>query len=106
MAAINFPASPTNGQTFTADNKTFVYDSAKTVWKITSTGGAAAGESTITVSQNSANEIVSNTLNFINTSTVTVETSNNSGIVNVAFTSTGTGITTGKAIAMSIVFGG
>jgi hypothetical protein len=72
---------------------------------ITISGGG--GDSGITVSQNGSNDIVSNTINFINTSTVTVETSNNSGVINVAFTSTGGGgITTGKAIAMSIVFGG
>lgn len=41
------------------------------------------------VTANSAESITSNTINFVNTATITVETSNNSGIVNVAFTSVG-----------------
>ena len=43
------------------------------------------------VTANSAELITSNTINFVNTATVTVATSNNSGIVNVAFTSVGGG---------------
>jgi hypothetical protein len=43
------------------------------------------------VTANSAGSITSNTINFVNTATVTVTTSNNSGIVNVAFTSVGGG---------------
>jgi len=43
------------------------------------------------VTQNSAGSITSNTINFVNTATVTVVTSNSNGIINVAFTSVGGG---------------
>jgi hypothetical protein len=50
MTAINFPSSPTNGQTFTVGNKTYVYDSTKQVWKVSATvisgggGGLSASQ--------------------------------------------------------------
>lgn len=34
--AINFPDSPTNGQTFTSGSTSWIYNSAKSVWKILS----------------------------------------------------------------------
>jgi hypothetical protein len=56
MAAIDFPTSPSNGQTLTVGDVTYTYNSTKARWEITS-------------------------------SNVTV------------------GVTTGKAVAMAIVFG-
>ncbi len=44
-----------------------------------------------TVTTNSGSVLVSSNINFVNTATVTVSTSNNSGIINVAFTSVGGG---------------
>jgi hypothetical protein len=49
MTAINFPSNPTNGQTFVAGNKTYVYDSTKQVWKVGTTiisgsGGLSASQ--------------------------------------------------------------
>lgn len=35
MAALDFPSSPTNGQTYTANGKTWTYDSATTSWLYT-----------------------------------------------------------------------
>lgn len=32
MAALDFPTSPTNGQTYTANGSTWTYDSATTSW--------------------------------------------------------------------------
>lgn len=46
---------------------------------------------TVTVTQNSASSFVTNTINFVNTSTVTVTTSNSGGITNVSFNSFGSG---------------
>jgi hypothetical protein len=60
MTAINFPSNPTNGQTFTAGNKTYTYNSTKQAW--------------LTPTQASGG--------------------------------TGSSVTTGKSIAMAIVFGG
>lgn len=34
MAAINFPASPTNGQIFTSGDKTWIYSTAVSAWKL------------------------------------------------------------------------
>ena len=42
--ALNFPDSPSNGDTFGS----FTYDSSKTVWKPTSSGGS--GGASVTVS--------------------------------------------------------
>jgi hypothetical protein len=33
MAAVDFPNTPTNGQEFSANNKTWVWDNALQVWK-------------------------------------------------------------------------
>jgi len=46
----------------------------------------------IFATQNSAGSITSNTINFVNTSTVTILTSNNAGILNVSFDTTSNGI--------------
>jgi len=48
MAAIDFPLSPTDGQTFTANGLSYVYNSTYGVWRLVSSpggggGGAAAG---------------------------------------------------------------
>ena len=43
MAAINFPNSPSNGTTHTANNITWQYDSGKGVWRATNFGDAPQG---------------------------------------------------------------
>jgi hypothetical protein len=43
MAAINFPSSPANGATHTANNITWQYDSGKGVWRATNFGDAPQG---------------------------------------------------------------
>ena len=43
MAAINFPSSPSNGATHTANNITWQYDSGKGVWRATNFGDAPQG---------------------------------------------------------------
>ena len=45
MAAIDFPASPTNGQTFTSGDKTWIYSTTISAWKLqtqTATGATGA----------------------------------------------------------------
>lgn len=48
MAALDFPSSPTNGQTYTANGSTWTYDSATTSWVSAnaSGGGGATGGGT------------------------------------------------------------
>jgi hypothetical protein len=41
--AINFPSSPTNGQTHTDGSITWTYSSSKTAWEVTASGGAGVG---------------------------------------------------------------
>jgi hypothetical protein len=53
--------------------------------------GPSGANAELFVTQNSAGSLSSNTINFVNTSTITIETSNNNGIINVAFTSIGGG---------------
>ncbi len=52
MAALNFPSSPTNGQTYTDNGVTFVYNSTVGAWEgsISSGGGGGGGGSSVTVS--------------------------------------------------------
>ena len=51
MTAINFPSNPTNGQTFTVGNKTYVYNSTKQVWKITPVTGSGGSGGGLSASQ-------------------------------------------------------
>ncbi len=63
MAAVNFPNSPVDGDTFTYEGKTFTWDNTNSIWVRNPTSGVVSGSPS----------------NFA---------------------------TTGKAIAMAIVFGG
>lgn len=38
MADLNFPGSPTNGQTYVSGATTWVYNSTKGIWSISSSG--------------------------------------------------------------------
>ena len=44
MAAINFPNSPTDGETHTANNVTWTFESAKGVWRATTFADAPTGD--------------------------------------------------------------
>ena len=127
-----FPTSPTNGQTATVNNITYVYASASNSWKKTT---AAIGNATITntltvatvsVSANitsgnlitgivtaGGNITASNVVTGIVTASGNITAANitTSGNIQAAYVQ-GDGskltntVTTGKAIAMAIVFGG
>jgi sugar lactone lactonase YvrE len=49
MTEINFPSSPTNGQTLEVGNKTYVYNSTKSVWKVALNVIEAGGGIPITI---------------------------------------------------------
>jgi hypothetical protein len=76
----NFPASPISGQVFTSSDLTnWVWDGSS--WKVTNYGLIK-----LPVSQNSGSVIQSNTINFINTSTVTVNVDqSDANTANIAF---------------------
>lgn len=44
---LDFPSSPTNGQTYTSAGKTYTYNSAKGVWLLTTSASATTGGGTI-----------------------------------------------------------
>jgi len=44
--AVNFTDSPSNGDTITADGRTYTYDSSSSTWKITATSGGGGGSVT------------------------------------------------------------
>lgn len=93
MAAYNFPDSPTNGQTVTVNGITYTYNSSKTRWDgaITQTYSDSSVDTHLNSATASANEILSWT---------------GSDYDWVAQSGGGGGITTGKAIAMAMIFGG
>ena len=80
-----FPTGPANGQTTTINGVIYTYNDANGTWSVTSTGtGTIGGSLSLTGNLTAAN---------INATTSLTQ-------ANVA------PATTGKAIAMSIVFGG
>lgn len=77
MAALDFPSSPTNGQTYTANGNTWTYNSATSSWLATNTGSGPAfhayGSTSTSVSINTYTKItfdaeVYDTANCFNTS--------------------------------------
>ena len=44
MAAFNFPSSPSNGDTYTANGVTFTYSSSSTAWQRSSAVGAQGAQ--------------------------------------------------------------
>lgn len=43
MAALDFPSTPSNGQTYTANGLTYTFDSTKNIWVVTTLAGAPRG---------------------------------------------------------------
>lgn len=88
MAAYDFPDSPTNGQTVTVNGITYTYNSAKTRWDgaVAETYSDSSVNTHLNTSTASANEVLSWTGSDYNWSEG--------------------GVTTGKAIAMAMIFGG
>jgi hypothetical protein len=86
--ALNFPASPTNGQTFTSGLKTWTYDGSSWVGV---SGSIVALYSATTLSANGSNGAAGQVLTSAGSS------------ANLYWS---TPISTGKTIAMAIVFGG
>lgn len=122
-----FPTSPSNGQTATVNGISYIYASATNSWKkVTSTYGNLTVTNTLTVATISAtaNVTAGNVVTGIVTATGNVRAANltTTGNVSTSFViATGNvqgaymlgdgskltnTVTTGKAIAMSIVFGG
>lgn len=53
MAAVDFPNTPTNGQQFSANNKTWFWDNSLQVWKaVTSEGGSGSISVSATAPEN------------------------------------------------------
>ena len=97
--AATFPATPSNGDTATVGGRTYTYNSTDGVWDRT-------GSSPDTVS--TANLTITDTLTA-STADVTTLTASTADVTTLEFadasTQTTAGASTGKAIAMSIVFG-
>jgi hypothetical protein len=84
MAALDFPTSPTIGQTYTANGGTWVWDG--TVWSSANVLPATSGGTGLTSPGTSGNVLTSNGTTWTS--------------------ATPTGISTGKSIAMAMIFGG
>jgi len=104
MVAINFPDNPTQGDIKTINNLTYAYDSEYTLWRVSSYPNAPQGDAgTITIG-------TVTTLDSDQTATVvnvgdSADAILNFGIPQGVKGDDGGGVTTGKAIAMAIVFG-
>lgn len=66
MAVLDFPAGPTNGQTYTANGNTYTYFTDPGIWKATAFGGAPKGDAatiavgTVTTGNAGTSTIVTN----------------------------------------------
>ena len=79
MAAFNFPSSPNNGQSYTANGVTFTYSSASGAWQRSSAVGAqgaagAQGATGSTGAQGALATINGNTDHYVVTATGTANT--------------------------------
>jgi hypothetical protein len=98
---MGFPISPTNGQTATVNGITYIYASATTSWKkVTSSVGNLTITGTFTA--NNSNLTLSN----VNVTTLTATGNVQASYVLGDGSKLTNTVTTGKSIAMSIVFGG
>jgi hypothetical protein len=85
MSSLNFPQSPTNGQTYTSNGSTWVWDGIS--WNSVSSGGGGGGSSNVVITANGGSSLNTGNINFINTASVNVAvTSDPNGNANVAFT--------------------
>ena len=125
MASLDFPSNPSNGDTYALNGVTYYYNSSMGAWltQLTSMNiasssntqvlfndaGIANGSSGLvfdktanTLSVNNLTLGGSNTYNWINSSFNTANAAFNTA--NAAFAAANTKVTTGKSIAMAIVF--
>ena len=125
MDSLDFPSNPTNGQTYALNGVTYYYNSSMGAWltqivasTITSSSNTQVMFNDAGVSNGSyglvfdktANTLSvtnltlggSNTYNWINSSFNTANAAFNTA--NAAFAAANTKVTTGKSIAMAIVF--
>jgi len=111
MAIITFPSSPTTNQTYTVGSKTWIWNGY--AWDL-QLSSAVFSTANGTIAWNTANAafIQANTPNYVaNSASIYANgafTVANSSFIqaNAAFTTANSAASTGKAIAMSIVFGG
>jgi hypothetical protein len=130
MAAVNFPVSPVDGETFTYEVKTFTWNNIKSIWVRTPTSGVVSGSPTIpsvltdlSIVDGTVGQVLTTDgtggFTFADTVSVLTDLSIVDGTAGQVLTTDGAGgftfesgadqsnfATTGKAIAMAIVFGG
>lgn len=99
--ALDFPASPTHGQQYSLNGVLYTYDVTSSSWLttyVTPDFGVMANVANVYIVTNSAFGVANAAFGVTNASF---------GVANAAFNKANTpGVTTGKAIAMAIVFGG
>ena len=100
-SALDFPASPSGGDEYTKGTTTWTYDSAKGYWKVIANG--VIGPTGYTGSRGLQGYTGSQGLQGYTGSQGLQGYTGSQGIT--GFTGSSGGISTGKAIAMAIVFG-
>lgn len=98
--ALDFPASPTHGQQYTLNGISYTYDVTSSSWLttyVTPDFGIMANVANVYIVTNSAFGVANAAFGVSNTAY---------GAANAAFSSSNTKASTGKAIAMAMVFGG
>ena len=111
MASLDFPSNPTNGDTYTLNGVTYYYNSSMGAWltqivasTITSSSNTQVMFNDAGVSNGSYGLVFDKTANTLSVTNLTLGGSNTYNWINASFHAANTKVTTGKSIAMAIVF--
>ena len=108
--SINFPNSPSNGQTHTSGEKTYVYNSSKTSWLANAippfdSAGIANIKTQNTLDSAGINTIISSSSDVLDSATVISLVSTNSNKTNTVADMTALGALTGMSTGDQIIIG-
>lgn len=118
MASLDFPSNPVNGQTYALNGVTYYYNSSMGAWltQLTSMNIASSSNTQVLfndagIANGSSGLVFDKTANTLSINNLTLGGSNTYNWIsasfntaNAAYANSNTKVTTGKSIAMAIVF--